>query len=500
LPPAIYGDLEAVLEQVQYPLAVRSSSLLEDSQFQPFAGVYSTYMFANNHADLKVRLDQLCDAIKLVYASTYSRAAKGYIEATSNRIEEEKMAVIVQQMVGRQYEDCDYPHFSGVGHSTNFYPAGHMSPQDGVVTVALGLGRTVVEGGKALRFSPNHPRVLPQFGTVDDWLKNSQNKFFAVDLSDPMAYPGTREDFNLVLLDLSDAERHGTLEPIGSVYSPENNAVYDGIHRTGPRLVSFAHVLKSDIFPLAEIMELLLELGRRTMSAEVEIEFAVVLGDGKQIPHRFGFLQIRPLASGYEALELADTIFTCQETIVATSVALGNGQISGIKDVVFVPRDKFDRSKTMEIAEEIGQLNRTFTNDSIPYMLVGPGRWGSSDRWLGIPVRWDQISGARVIVETDLDDFKVTPSQGSHFFQNLTSFQVGYLTVNKGEGQSKIDWNWLETQPGTNVGNFLRHVRLSESVTVLIDGRTQKGVVLPPGMAPGSFREIKTPNNFRESD
>jgi hypothetical protein len=487
LPPSIYGDLEAVLEQVQYPLAVRSSSLLEDSQFQPFAGVYSTYMFANNHSDLNVRLDQLCDAIKLVYASAYSRAAKGYIEATSNRIEEEKMAVIIQQMVGRQYEGYDYPHFSGVGHSTNFYPAGHMDPEDGVVTVALGLGRTVVEGGKALRFSPRHPGILPQFGTVDDWLKNSQNKFFAMDLSDPMAYPGTRDDFNLALLDLADAERHGTLEPIGSVYSPQNNAVYDGIHRDGPRLVSFAHVLKADIFPLAEIMQLLLELGRRTMSAEVEIEFAVVLGDNKLVPHQFGFLQIRPLASGYDTPELPENIIESSETVVATNVALGNGQISGIQDILFVPREKFDRSKTMEIAEEIGRQNRIFSKDSTPYMLVGPGRWGSSDRWLGIPVRWDQISGARVIIETDLDDFKVTPSQGSHFFQNLTSFQVGYLTVNKGEGQSHINWDWLEKQPGTDVGGYLRHIRLSEPVTVLIDGRSRRGVVLPPEMNPANM-------------
>jgi len=439
-------------------------------------------MFANNHPDLKVRLDQLCDAIKLVYASTYSRAAKGYIEATSNRIEEEKMAVIVQQMVGRQYDDYDYPHFSGVGHSTNFYPAGHMDPDDGVVTVALGLGRTVVEGGKALRFSPNHPGILPQFGTVDDWLKNSQNKFFAVDLSDPLAYPGTRDDFNLASLDLADAERHGTLQPIGSVYSPENNAIYAGIHRNGPRLVSFAHVLKSDIFPLADIMKLLLELGRRIMSAEVEIEFAVVLGDNKEVPHQFGFLQIRPLASGYDTPEVPESVFEREDTLVATSVALGNGQITGIQDIVYVPRNKFDRSRTIDIAEEIGTLNRIFTSDSIPYLLVGPGRWGSSDRWLGIPVRWDQISGARVIVETDLEDFKVTPSQGSHFFQNLTSFQVGYLTVNKTEGQSHINWDWLENQPGTDVGSYLRHVHLSEPVSVLIDGRTQRGVVLPPGM------------------
>ena len=304
LPPEIYGDLRAFLDQVRYPLAVRSSSLLEDSQFQPFAGVYATYMMANNHPDLRVRLDQLCDAIKLVYASAYSRAAKNYIEATSNRIEEEKMAVIVQQMVGQRYEDYDYPHFSGVAHSSNFYPTGTMKPEDGVVAVALGLGRTVVEGGKVLRFTPTEPQVLPQFGTVSDWLNNSQRQFYAVDISHPDAYPSARDDFNLALLDLDDAERHGTLEPVGSVYSAENDVIYDGIYRPGARLVSFAHVLKHDLFPLAEILQQLLELGRRTMSAEVEIEFAVVLGDGRLNPHEFGFLQIRPLAAGYEAPDI----------------------------------------------------------------------------------------------------------------------------------------------------------------------------------------------------
>ena len=481
LPPEIYGDLEAFLDQVRYPLAVRSSSLLEDSQFQPFAGVYATYMLANNHEDLKVRLDQLCDAIKLVYASAYSRAAKSYIEATSNRIEEEKMAVIIQQMVGRQYEDFDYPHFSGVAHSSNFYPVSGLKPEDGIAAVALGLGRMVVEGGQSLRFSPAQPQVLPQFGTVDDWLKVSQRNFYAVDVSDPDAYPNAHDDFNLALLDLDDAERHGTLEPIGSVYSPENNAIYDGIHRPGARLVSFAHVLKSGLFPLAEILKLLLELGRRTMSAEVEIEFAVVLGDGPLDSHQFGFLQIRPLAAGYEAPDIPGELLNSSEALVATNVALGNGSNEIIRDILYVPRAKFDRGSTEAIALEIEKFNRGFVNEATPFLLLGPGRWGSSDRWLGIPVRWDQISGARVIVETDLDDFKVTPSQGTHFFQNLTSFQVGYLTVNAGQGESRLDWDWLDSQSAHQEGEFVRHIRLTEPLTVLIDGRTRRGVVLKPG-------------------
>ncbi len=481
LPPEIYGDLEAFLEQVRYPLAVRSSSLLEDSQFQPFAGVYSTYMLANSHDDLRVRLDQLCDAIKLVFASAYSRAAKGYIEATSNRIEEEKMAVIIQQMVGQRYENHDYPHFSGVANSTNFYPAHGMDPQDGIAAVALGLGRTVVEGGKALRFSPANPTVLPQFGTIADWLKISQRKFYAVDVSDADSYPRESDDFNLSLLDLEDAERHGTLEPLGSVFSPENNMIYDGIHREGTRLVSFAHILKSDLFPLAEILKLLLELGRRTMSAEVEIEFAVVLGDGELRPHQFGFLQIRPLAVGYDAPDISPELLASDDALVATDVALGNGRQDEIRDIIYVPRQSFERGKTMEIAAEIGALNRRFVDESRPYLLVGPGRWGSSDRWLGIPVRWDQISGARVIVETDLDDFKVTPSQGTHFFQNLTSFQVGYLTVNSTQGNGRLDWDWLDKQPVESEGKYLRHIALEDAMTILIDGRSSQGVILRPG-------------------
>jgi len=475
LPPAIFGDLEAFLQQVRYPLAVRSSSLLEDSQFQPFAGVYSTYMLANSHDDLHVRLDQLCDAIKLVYASSYSKAAKSYIEATSNRIEEEKMAVIIQQMVGQRFGSYDYPHISGVAHSSNFYPSSGMAPEDGVASVALGLGRMVVGGGKALRFSPAQPGVLPQFGTIDDWLNLSQRQFYAMDVSDPEAYPDA-----LALLDLEVAEEHGTLEPIGSVYSNENRAIYDGIHREGIRLVSFAHVLKSDLFPLAEILKLLLELGRRTMSAEVEIEFAVVLGGGEIHSHQFGFLQIRPLAAGYEAPEIPPEVFTSGKAVVATDLALGNGTNDRLCDIVYVPQDLFDRANTLEIAEEIGKLNHRLVQAAVPYLLIGPGRWGSSDRWLGIPVRWDQISGAQVIVETDLEDFKVTPSQGTHFFQNLTSFQIGYLTVNSGTGKGRLDWDWFDSLPVVEEGKYVRHVRVPAPLKIMIDGRSRHGVVLRP--------------------
>ncbi len=480
LPTEIYGDLEAFLQQVRYPLAVRSSSLLEDSQYQPFAGVYSTYMLANNHPDVRVRLDQLCDAIKLVYASTYYQRAKAYLEATNNRVEEEKMAVIIQQVVGRQHGRFNYPDLAGVAHSTNFYPTGGLKPEDGVACVALGMGRTVVEGRKCLRFSPRQPGNLPQFATVKDMLDNSQREFFALDVSDPEAYPRAEEDFNLALLDLENAEEHGTLAAVGSVYSPENDTVYDGINRKGPRLVTFAHMLKSDLLPLAEILQLLLDLGSRCMSCSVEIEFATVLGDRKERPHQFGFLQIRPLADGFAAPDVKPELLTDDGAVCVSTAALGNGRFGGIRDVVYVPRDRFDRGQTVAIAEEIGEVNRTLRQQERPYLLIGPGRWGSADRWLGIPVAWAQISGARVIVESDLPDFKITPSQGTHFFQNLTSFQVGYLTVNQTEAGCRLDWDWFDALPAVAETRFLRHVRLDRPLRVLIDGRTGRGVVLKP--------------------
>jgi CheY-like chemotaxis protein len=479
LPSAIYADLKAFLDEVRYPLAVRSSSLLEDSQFQPFAGVYATYMVPNNHVDLSVRLDQLCDAIKLVYASTFFRRAKNYLEATGNRVEEEKMAVIVQQVVGNAHETVFYPDFAGVAHSTNFYSTGPMKPEEGVVSVALGLGRTVVEGGRTLRFSPAQPARLPQFGTTEDWLKNSQRDFWAIDISRPAEYPSS-EDYNLVRLDLADAERHGTLHAVGSVYSPQNDQIYDGIHRPGTRLVSFAHVLKSGVFPLASILEVLLELGRRTMSVAVEIEFAVALSGDDQLPHQFGFLQVRPLAADYEAPDVPLELFDSEDVIVATAIALGNGRTGDLHDLVYVPRGRFERGATRQIAAEVGELNKRLVAAEHTYVLLGPGRWGSSDRWLGIPVRWDQISAARVIVETDLADFKVTPSQGSHFFQNLTSFQIGYLTVNAAEQGSRIDWEWLDAQPAVVETEHLRHLRFADPLSVLIDGRQSRGVVLKP--------------------
>jgi hypothetical protein len=477
LPALIHSDLAAFLSSVRYPLAVRSSSLLEDSHGQPFAGVYRTSMIPNNHFNLGIRLDQLCQAIKLVYASTFTRLARRHLEITGHRTEEEKMGVILQELVGAQYGDHFYPSFSGVVRSYNYYPFGQLKPADGVACVALGLGKMVVEGGEFLMFSPAHPHVLPQFASTRDLLANSQRNFYALDMSRPEAYPTSDVDANLLTYGLDVAERDGTLAAVGSVYSRENDAVYDGIIRPGPRLVTFAHVLKSDIFPLADIVRLLLDIGQNGMACPIEIEFAVNL---HAQPMEFGFLQIRPTIADEASEGVALGELHPADTICYSAQALGNGRIRGIHDLVVVEPARFDSARTREIAAEIGHVNEKLRAAGRPYVLIGPGRWGSADPWLGIPVVWEQISAAQVIVETSLHDFVITPSQGTHFFQNLTSFRIGYLTVNPTVGEGHVDWDWLARQPAVEETAYLRHVRLEAPLEVRLDGRSRRGAILKP--------------------
>jgi DNA-binding NarL/FixJ family response regulator len=477
LPQATLRDLTAFLRQVRYPLAVRSSSLLEDSQGRPFAGVYATHMIPNDHSALQIRLDQLCAAIKLVYASAFFRSARRYLEAAGRRPEEEKMGVILQEVVGSAHNGRFYPTFSGVARSYNYYPTEQMKPEDGVASVALGLGKMVVEGGQSLMFSPALPRVLPQFPTTADMLANSQRRFYALDISHPQVYPTPDGSANLVMLDLDVAEADGTLAPIGSVYSAENDIVYDGVLRSGPRLVTFAHVLKADLFPLAEILRLLLEIGQEGMACAVEIEFAV---DMSTQPMEFGFLQIRPIASLEECDEVNMPETDRDHAICFSPLALGGGRIYEIRDVVYVKPDEFDASQTPEIAAELARVNDDLLRCGDHCVLIGPGRWGSADRWLGIPVTWEQISSARVIVETSLEDFVVAPSQGTHFFQNLTAFGIGYLTVHPSLHEGFVDWDWLASQEAVEETRFLRHVRVPEPLDVWLNVRTRQGVILKP--------------------
>ena len=469
-PESIYDDLKTFVGQVEYPLAVRSSSLLEDSQHQPFAGVYETYMLSNNHPDQKQRLQHLCDAIKLVYASTFYRASKAYIAATPNRIEEEKMAVVIQEVVGLPHGDAYYPTFAGVARSRNFYQLGDAAPEDGVVAVALGLGKAVVEGEKMFRFSPAHPRQQFQFASTEDYLRSSQRQFWALDLSKQQERPTRAAEASLVQLDLSRAEMDRQLHPIGSVYSAENHAIYDGLARAGVRLVTFAGVTKQAQFPLSGLTQLFLEQAEQGMGGPVEIEFAAIIAPGVR---RYAFLQARPLV--WEPLDVEVDLESVEGALCTPSQALGNGVIEELRDIVYIHPDRLDRAETRAAAKAVEKLNRKLARAGRPYLLIGPGRWGSSDPWLGIPVNWAQISGARTIIECQLADLPVEPSQGTHFFQNIVSFSVGYLTAPRGG----IDWKWLEAQKPAAKDGAVRHLKLKQPLQVLLDGRAGRGAVLP---------------------
>ncbi len=476
LPGAVTMELLAYLEQVRYPLAVRSSSLLEDSQYQPFTGVYQTLMLPNQDDDVAVRLQQLTEAIKRVYASTFSQHAKAYIRATPYRLEEEKMAVLVQRVVGGVHGSRFYPNFSGVVRSRNFYPIAPVTSEDGIAAVALGLGRAVVDGGKCLMFCPRCPQNLVQFSSVEDMLANSQSEFWAVDLNGDgsNAALSTRER----KFGLAEAERDGTLQLLASTYSPDNDAIYDGTSRLGSRVVTFAPVLKHGRFPLASILETLMAVGEQGLARPVEIEFAVRMPQASGEAAEFGFLQMRPLVMSRETEELKLDQVDPARVVCRSANVLGNGRISDIRDVVMVDFHRFERARSFEVAEMVAYFNSKLNQEGKPYLLIGVGRWGSNDPWLGIPVEWDQVSGARVIVEAGFRDFRVTPSQGSHFFQNLTAFQVGYFTVNPDAGEGFVDWEWLKRCVPAEERDCVRHLRFEEPLEVVMNGRANEGVVV----------------------
>jgi CheY-like chemotaxis protein len=473
--PADVADALALfVRTIHWPLAVRSSSLLEDSQYLPFTGVYETFMLANADPDPQVRLGQVEAAIKRVYASTFSQRAKAYLRATPYRLEEEKMAVLLQRVVGAPHGSRFYPDFAGVARSHNFYPSPPLKAEDGVAAVALGMGRAVAQGEQSLLFCPRHPRHPVHMLSVEDVLAHSQRSFWALAMDH-----GGGETMHETQYGLDAAEEDGTLYAVGSTYSPESNAIYDGLSRPGPRLVTFSPVLKHDVFPLAEILSLLLDIARRGMSRPAEIEFAVRLRpDGE--PHDFGFLQMRPLAitSGFDEQHL-DAIEP-ERLICASPMVLGNGTLE-LFDLVMVDFERYERSASHAVAHDIARFNAELIAQERPYLLIGVGRWGSADPWLGIPVAWEQIAGARVIVESGFRDFRVTPSQGSHFFQNLTSFQVGYFTVNVDVGEGFVRWDWLAARPAVGERGCVRHLRFEEPLVVRMDGRRNQGVIFKPG-------------------
>jgi hypothetical protein len=478
LPLGLQDDFRKLLEEVRYPLAVRSSSLLEDSQYQPFTGVYETFMLANQDADIGVRTEQLMEAIKRVYASTFSQRAKRYVRATPYRLEEEKMAVIVQQVVGAKRGSRFYPDLSGVVRSHNFYPVPPMSSADGIAAVALGMGRSVIGGEKCLMFCPRYPRHLVQFSSVNDMLANSQTAFWALNL-DPHL-PHSIAELREASFDLDVAEADGTLDMLGSTYSADNDAVYDGLGRSGARIVSFAPILKHDVFPLAAILDELMSVGADALGRPVEIEFAARLARAPDETAEFGFLQIRPLALSREAEQVRMEDVDPSRLVCQSAKVLGNGRLEGLRDLVVVNFHRFERGRSQEVAREVARLNAKLNESGTPYILIGVGRWGSNDPWLGIPVAWDQVSGARVIVEAGFRDLRVTPSQGSHFFQNLTAFQVGYFTVNPDAGEGFVDWQWLSSQPAAEERDCVRHLHLEAPLLVIMNGKVGGGVIFKP--------------------
>jgi len=473
-PNDISNQLKQYLSQVKHPLSVRSSSLLEDALCQPYAGLYETYMIPNNEDDIETRLDQLITAIKLVYASTCYEGPKSFSKSTNNMTHDELMAVIIQELAGETWGDYFYPSISGVVQSHNFYPISPMTPDDGIAHIALGMGKAVVEGEKVLRFCPKYPNTLPQFSSVDDTLKNAQRFFYALKMKNNVNIRLFKEESNLERLEVSDHESHDVIRKLSSTYIPEEHRIRDSGELNGPKVMTFASILKYKLIPLPEILSEMIQLGTKAMGGPVEIEFALNIKDSQKPV--FYFLQIRPMVAGGEKMEVKITNKEKEHSICYSQNALGNGKNNKIKDIVFVKPESFDVSKTTEIVYEISKINAYLHNEKRPYILMGPGRWGTSDRWLGIPVQWKDISGVSAIVEIRNKDLMADPSQGTHFFQNITSLGIQYITITEGT-EDKIDWELIQNNSLEKETNFLKHVKLNNPIVLKVDGRQSEGVI-----------------------
>ncbi|MDR0823705.1 MAG: phosphoenolpyruvate synthase [Prevotella sp.] len=478
LPNRFIEDFMAFLDVIKAPIAVRSSSLLEDSHYQPFAGVYATYMIPLLE-DKYETLSLLSKAIKAVYASVFYRDSKTYMTATQNVIDQEKMAIVLQEAVGTDYGDYFYPTLSGVARSLNFYPVGNEKSEEGIANIALGLGKYIVEGGVNLRFSPAHPHNIIQLSTVDLALRDTQRYFYALDLKNNQKEFSTNDGFNMLKLSIKDAEKDNSIKYISSTYDPVDQVIYDGYYEGGRKIISFVNVLQHNVFPLAEILQKILKIGQDEMGRAIEIEFAAELKDRGE--GNFYLLQIRPIVQNKE-LQIGDlSKIKPENEILHSNNALGHGVICDVYDVVYVKTKNFDAVNNTAIVNEIEVINAEFLEKEKNYILVGPGRWGSSDPWLGIPVKWSQISNARILVELTLDNYKVEPSQGTHFFQNLTSFGVGYFSVNPYvANEGLFDEDFLNSQPAIYETEFIRHVQFTKPAIIKINAKKNIGVVLKP--------------------
>jgi hypothetical protein len=476
-PAEITAQLKAYLSEIRHPLSVRSSSLLEDARFRAYAGLYKTYMLPNDHPDLNCRLNQLLDAIRLVYASTYYQGPKAFSKRVGQRTEEEKMAVIIQQLSGRPFGKYFYPGISGVAQSHNYYPFDAMRPEDGVATIALGLGKTVMSGEKALRFSPAHPQMLPQYASVAQTLKNAQRYFYALEMGRSECCPELTTGDHLVKREIADAQNEPVVSALLSTYLPEENRIRDIACASGHGVLTFSKVLKYNFFPLADILKEMLSIGQKAMGCPVEVEFSVDLDAPDLKNPSFSILQIRPMSSLEDALAVDISDREIDQALCVSSRTLGNTVNNDIKDILYVKQDSFDPSQTMEIAAQISRLNAKMLKEGRKYLLIGPGRWGSADRWLGIPVSWADICGVGAIVETAHEKLTAEPSQGSHFFHNITSLGVNYLMVFQ-EEKDTLDWPWLASLPRETETPLLAHIRLNRALTLKVDGRRSLGIVL----------------------
>lgn len=475
LTPTLIKRLKEILKLLKKPLAIRSSGLFEDSLMQPFAGIFETYLLPNNHPDINVRLKQVMDAIKLVYASIYSDVARGYIKAVNYKIEEEKMAVIIQEVVGNKFGNYYYPHISGVAQSYNYYPFAHMKPEEGFAVSAFGLGKYVVEGENAYRFSPKYPTT--EILSSKDQVQNTQTEFYAVDLK--------KQDLNLlegdmaglIKTDIYEAERHGTLKHCVSTFDINNNSISAGADKSGPRIINFANILKYKYIPMAETIEVVLDIVKEAMGSPVEIEFAIDLNKDKNYRSSFYLLQIKPMIGHSQDYNVNMNKIKNEDIILYAEKGMGNGLIKNIEDVVYIDNACFDKSQTEQMVKEIEAINDRMVKEGKQYVLIGPGRWGTRDPWIGIPVDWPQISNAKVIVETSLEGYPLDASSGSHFFHNVTSANVGYFSVQPEKSGSYINYDKLDNQELIERSKYFKHIRFKDPLKVRMDGKKRISVI-----------------------
>ena len=480
IPKRLIADLHAFLRAIDSPIAVRSSSLLEDSHYQPFAGIYSTYMVPYNAESKTQMLEMVTEAIKAVYASVFYHDSKAYMTATKNVIDEEKMGIVLQEICGNAYENRFYPSFSGVARSLNYYPIGAEKPEDGIANIALGLGKYIMDGGTSLRFSPAYPNNILQTSTLEFALRETQTYFNALDLCQMHFVPQVDDGFNLLKIRVSDAEKDGTLRYIASTFNPQDQVINDSLYEGGRKIITFANILKHNVFPLAETLKEVLRIAQVEMGRPIEIEFAVNLDYSPLKQHVFYLLQIRPIVDSKEMVNENIGAIPDENAIITCKSALGHGITNDIYDIIYVKPEAFNASKNQLIVTELERINRELINQNRHYILVGPGRWGSADAWLGIPVKWSNISNARLIVECGLSNYRVDPSQGTHFFQNLTSFGVAYFTINPFQQDGSFDTEFLNAQTAQYESEYVRHVRFEKPMIMKVDGRKNRGVVMKP--------------------